>query len=488
MSAERSHPTIRGIQASLRSGASSCREVASQHLERIAQAEPKLKAFLTVSADYALERASQLDAELRAGAPMRALTGVPVAVKDNICTRGIRTTCGSRMLEHYVSPYSATAVERLEAAGAVVVGKTNCDEFGMGSSTENSAFGPSSNPYALDRVPGGSSGGSAAAVASGEAVGAVGSDTGGSVRTPAAFCGVYGLKPTYGRVSRYGLVAFSSSLDTIGPMARSVEDLAVFLQVLAGFDPRDMTSHPGEPDRYTEGLDGSLRGHRVGVPYALIDQGVESETRRALESSVDALKQAGCQIEGIELTHLGSAIDTYYLVAPCEASSNLARYDGVRYGYRADPFADLSEMYRKTRARGFGPEVKRRIMLGTFALSSGYYDAYFLKASKVRTLLAQDFQRAFSRVDTILTPVAPTPAFRLGEKSSDPLAMYLTDVFTVPVNLVGIPGISVPSGFSSERLPLAVQLLGNHFQEKKLLQVAWHLERMLDLNPPALAA
>jgi aspartyl-tRNA(Asn)/glutamyl-tRNA(Gln) amidotransferase subunit A len=488
VSAAFSAPSIRRIQESLRSGEASCREVVERHLERIAQAEPKLKAFLTVSGEQALDHAARLDQELRAGAALRPLTGVPVAIKDNICTRGIRTTCGSRMLENYVSPYSATVVDRLEAAGAVIVGKTNCDEFGMGSSTENSAFGPSSNPYALDRVPGGSSGGSAAAVAAGEAVGAFGSDTGGSVRTPAAFCGVYGLKPTYGRVSRYGLVAFSSSLDTIGPMARSVEDLAVFLQVTAGFDPRDMTSHPAEPDDYTAGLSASLKGHRIGVPYGLIDQGVESETRNALDVALDLLKQAGCRIEGIELPHLGSAIDTYYLIAPCEASSNLARYDGVRYGYRTDHSGDLSEMYGKTRAQGFGPEVKRRIMLGTFALSSGYYEAYFLKASKVRTLLAEDFRKAFSRVDTVLTPVVPTPAFRLGEKSSDPLAMYLTDVFTVPVNLVGIPGISVPSGFSSQNLPLAVQLLGNHFEEKSLLSVAWHLERMLELRPPALAA
>jgi len=479
--------SIAEIQEGLRSKQFSCVEVVKQHLQRIEEADPALKAFLTVTPDLALERAAAMDRGIASGKSVPPLAGVPIAIKDNICTRGVRTTCGSQILKNYISPYSATAVDRLEAAGAVILGKTNCDEFGMGSSTENSAFGPSRNPYALDRVPGGSSGGSAVAVASCEVVGAFGSDTGGSVRTPAAFCGVYGLKPTYGRVSRYGLVAYSSSLDTIGPFARSVADLAELLQVVAGHDPMDMTSHVSIPEQYATDLHAPLRKHRIGVPYALIEEGVESETKRAVYRAIDALKQAGCEIEEIALPHLANAIDTYYLIAPCEASSNLARYDGVKYGFRSEHFADLSQMYQTTRAKGFGAEVRRRIMLGTFALSSGYYDAYFLKASKVRTLLIQDFQEAFARVDTILTPTAPTPAFKIGEKTSDPLAMYLTDVFTVPANLVGIPALSVPAGFTPDHLPVAVQLLANHFQEKRLLNVAHHLERAFALEPRPLA-
>ncbi|MBI3941173.1 MAG: Asp-tRNA(Asn)/Glu-tRNA(Gln) amidotransferase subunit GatA [Acidobacteria bacterium] len=479
--------SIAEIREGLRRKQFSCVEITQQHLKRIEEADARLKAFLTVTPESARARAAVLDQALAAGEPLLPLTGVPIAIKDNICTQGVRTTCGSRILSNYVAPYSATAVERLEAAGAVIVGKTNCDEFGMGSSTENSAFGPSRNPFDLERVPGGSSGGSAVAVAAGEAVGAFGSDTGGSVRTPAAFCGVYGLKPTYGRVSRYGLVAYSSSLDTIGPLARSVADLAELLQVIAGHDPRDMTSHGSAPDRYTSGLDAALRNHRVGVPFSLIEEGVEAETRRAIHRALDALERAGCAVEEIALPHLANAIDTYYLIAPCEASSNLARYDGVKYGYRSEHFSNLGEMYQITRAGGFGAEVRRRIMLGTFALSSGYYDAYFLKASKVRTLLIQDFQAAFARVNTILIPTAPTPAFKIGEKTSDPLAMYLTDVFTVPANLVGIPALSVPAGYTPDNLPVAVQLLANQFHEKALLHVAWHLEQAFALKPAALA-
>lgn len=464
-----------------------CVEIVARHLQRIEEADSSLKAFLTVASESALLRAAELDRAIASGGQPPPLAGVPIAIKDNICTRGIRTTCGSLILNNYVPPYSATAVERLEAAGAVVLGKTNCDEFGMGSSTENSAFGPSHNPYALDRVPGGSSGGSAVAVAAGEAVGAFGSDTGGSVRTPAAFCGVFGLKPTYGRVSRYGLVAYSSSLDTIGPFARSVADLAELLQVIAGHDPMDMTSHDSKPECYSADLDASLRNHRIGVPRALIENGVEPEIRSAVDRAIATLERAGCEIKEVTLPHLAAAIDTYYLIAPCEASSNLARYDGVKYGFRGDNFSDLSEMYRKTRARGFGAEVRRRIMLGTFALSSGYYDAYFLQASKVRTLLIRDFQAAFSSIDTILTPTVPTPAFKIGEKTDDPMAMYLTDVFTVPANLVGIPALSVPAGFTPHGLPVAVQLLANHFREKSLLNVARHLELAFDVKPAPLA-
>ena len=478
--------TIAQIHEGLTRKTFSCRELVSAHLARIERIEPAVKAFITVAPDYALRAAERVDRAISGGAEPRALSGIPVAVKDNINTQGVKTTCGSRILAGYVPPYSATVVQRLEAAGAVIVGKTNCDEFGMGSSTENSAFHVSCNPFALDRVPGGSSGGSAVAVAAYEAVGALGSDTGGSVRTPAAFCGVYGLKPTYGRVSRYGLVAFSSSLDTIGSFARTVQDLCVMLQVTAGHDRHDMTSHRSEPENYSAALAAPLKGMKVGVPYSLLESGIDPSIRQGMERTIEALKQQGCALLPVELPHASSGVAVYYLIAPSEASSNLARYDGVKYGYRADHFSNLSEMYRRTRALGFGKEVKRRIMLGTYALSSGYYDAYFLKASKVRTLLIQDFQNAFSRVDVILMPTTPTPPFRVGEKADDPLAMYLTDVFTVLANLAGIPALSVPAGYSDQNLPVSVQLLAGHFQEGKLLNVAYHLERSLALPPPRL--
>ncbi|HEY2931139.1 MAG TPA: Asp-tRNA(Asn)/Glu-tRNA(Gln) amidotransferase subunit GatA [Acidobacteriota bacterium] len=479
--------TISQIHAGLTAKKFSCREIISAHLKRIDQVEPKVKAFITVAPEYALQAAEKADREISSGAGLRALTGIPVAIKDNISAQGLKTTCGSNILASYVAPYSATVVERLVEAGAVIVGKTNCDEFGMGSSTENSAFHVSRNPFALDRVPGGSSGGSAVAVAAYEAMGALGSDTGGSVRTPAAFCGVYGLKPTYGRVSRYGLVAFSSSLDTIGSFARTVEDLAVLFRTTAGHDSRDMTCHPSEPEDYSSALAASLKGVKIGVPFSLLESGLDASIQQGMERTVETLRQMGCEMLPVELPHSSSGVAVYYLIAPSEASSNLARYDGVKYGYRAEHFSNLREMYQKTRARGFGKEVKRRIMLGTYALSSGYYDAYFLKASKVRTLLIQDFRNAFNRVDVIVLPVAPTPAFRVGEKADDPLAMYLTDVFTVLANLAGIPGLSVPAGYSDQNLPVAVQLLAGHFQEGKLLNVAYHLERSFALPPPRLA-
>ena len=448
--------------------------------------DPILHAFNTVIRERALERAAALDRD-RAHWRDRPLTGVPVGLKDNISTRGVRTTASSKILESFVPPFDATVVEKLEAAGAVIVGKTNCDEFAMGSSTENSAFGPARNPWAVDRIPGGSSGGSAVAVAAGMAPLALGSDTGGSIRQPAALCGIVGLKPTYGRVSRYGLLAFASSLDQIGPLARTVEDAAIALSVIAGLDPADATSAPEAVPDFTSGLTGDVRGARIGVPRALLENGVDREVADAVRAALDVLVGRGATLVDIELPHAGAAIPVYYLIATAEASSNLARYDGVRYGYRAAEAArlesaeqgreDLRTMYARTRARGFGPEVKRRIMLGTYVLSAGYYDAYYLKAQQVRTLIRGDYERAFGRVDVVAMPTSPTPAFRIGERSSDPLQMYLADVFTVSANLAGLPAVSVPCGLTADRLPIGLQLTGRAFDEVTLLRVADAYER-----------
>jgi aspartyl-tRNA(Asn)/glutamyl-tRNA(Gln) amidotransferase subunit A len=405
---------------------------------------------------------------------------VPIAIKDNLSTRGVRTTASSRILEWYVPPYDATVVARLEAAGAVIVGKTNCDEFAMGSSNENSAFGPVKNPWALARTPGGSSGGSAAAVAARMVPLALGSDTGGSIRQPAALCGVVGLKPTYGRVSRYGLLAFGSSLDQIGPIARSVDDAALALQVLAGADPADATSAAEPVPDYSAALSGDLRGARIGVPQSMLEQGVDADVSRALTAALDTLQARGATLVDVELPHAKHAIPVYYLVATAEASSNLARYDGVRYGFRADVKGGLRAMYARTREQGFGPEVKRRIMLGTYVLSAGYYEAYYLKAQQVRTLILRDYEQAFSgsaAVDVIAMPTSPTPAFRIGERVEDPLQMYLADVFTVSANLAGLPAVSVPCGFTADRLPVGLQLTGRRFDEATLLRIADAYER-----------
>jgi aspartyl-tRNA(Asn)/glutamyl-tRNA(Gln) amidotransferase subunit A len=483
--------TVREIRESILRRERPAAEWCEEAIERLDAVEPSLHAFNTVTRERALARASQIDRNLSAWRD-RPLAGVPIALKDNLCTRGVRTTASSRMLENYAPPYDATAVASLEEAGAVVIGKTNCDEFAMGSSTENSAFGPVANPWALDRTPGGSSGGSAAAVAAGVVPLAIGSDTGGSIRQPAAMCGVVGLKPTYGRVSRYGLIAFGSSLDQIGPIARTVHDAALTLSVIAGADSSDETSAPEPVGDYAAALNGDIRQARVGVPSRMME-GVDGEVARAFNASLETLASRGATLVEIDLPHARFATAVYYLVATAEASSNLARFDGVRYGYRASVDGvsasgrgdqsghdTLRTMYSHTRARGFGPEVKRRIMLGTYVLSAGYYEAYYLKAQQVRTLIRRDYDEAFERVDVVAMPTSPTPPFRLGERVADPLQMYLADVFTVSANLAGLPAISVPCGFTAERLPIGLQLTGRRFDESTLLRIADAYERDTD--------
>ena len=446
-------------------------------LGRIAAVDGRIDAFLTVTAEEALAQAGAADRSIAAGT-CGPLTGIPVALKDVICTQGVRTTCGSKILSPFIPPYDATVVARLKQAGAVIVGKLNMDEFAMGSSTENSRFKITRNPWDLARIPGGSSGGSAAAVAAGMCLGALGSDTGGSIRQPASHCGVVGVKPTYGRVSRYGLVAYASSLDQIGPLTRSVADAAIVLNGIAGHDPADSTSVPlGVPD-YTAALGMSMKGVRIGIPreYAA-SEGLDPEVLAAVEGAVGTLKSLGAECVDISLPHTNYAVAVYYVIAPCEASSNLARYDGVKYGFRADDGADLIHMYRRTRSQGFGTEVQRRIIIGTYCLSAGYYDAYYGKASQVRTLIVADFKKAFEVCDVIACPTAPTPAFRIGEKIDDPLTMYLSDIFTISANLAGIPALSVPCGFSAAGLPIGLQLLGNHFGEEMILRVAHQFEQ-----------
>ncbi len=436
-------------------------------------------AYLALSKDRAFAKAAQVDAIADKGDPLPVLGGVPIAIKDVMNTRGVPTTAGSKILGSYIPPYDCTAVERLERAGAVLLGKTNCDEFAMGSSNENSAYGPVRNPRDPERVPGGSSGGSAACVAAGTAVASLGSDTGGSIRQPAAFCGVVGLMPTYGRVSRYGLIAFASSLDHIGPLTRSVKDAAILLQQISGRDPLDATTADVPVPDFVSGIGRPVAGVKLGIPKEYFGEGLDPEVRKAVEDAVQVLARAGCEVLPVSLPHTAYAVPTYYVVATAEASSNLARYDGVRYGYRSAQSNTLSEMYRRSRDEGFGAEVKRRIMLGTYVLSAGYYDAYYLKAQKVRTLLARDFQEVFATVDAVVTPVTPTPAFRLGEKTEDPLAMYLADIYTVTADLTGIPGISVPCGKSSSGLPIGLQILGRHFDEGTVLKLAHALEHAL---------
>jgi aspartyl-tRNA(Asn)/glutamyl-tRNA(Gln) amidotransferase subunit A len=470
--------TIEGIHGALARKEASAEEIARAHMDRIRKDDPNVRSFLSTCEEKALEQARAADRRIAAGDPLLPFSGVPVAVKDVLLTRGLKTTCASKMLESYVAPYDATAVERLEAAGAVILGKTNCDEFAMGSSTENSGFYPTHNPHDLTRVPGGSSGGSAAAVAANLATVALGSDTGGSIRQPAAFCGIVGMMGTYGRVSRYGLVAFASSLDHVGPFGRSVRDVARTMKVIAGRDPLDSTSAGVAVGDYETALDGKVRGVKVGVPNEYFE-GLNPGIRSNIEKGIGLLENLGCEIVPIRLPHTEYAIACYYIICTAEASSNLARYDGVRYGYRSAEYSGLRDMYRKTRDQGFGSEVKRRIMLGTYVLSSGYYDAYYRKAQKVRTLLTRDFVEAFDDVDVIVAPTSPIPPFKLGEKMDDPLQMYLADIYTVTASLAGIPGISVPCGKlpGEPPLPVGMQIFAKHFDEARLLHVADAFEK-----------
>lgn len=469
--------TIHELQELLQRREVTAGEVLQAFLERIAREEGKVQAYMSLSEREALRRAAGLDQRRERGEPVGPLAGVPLAIKDVICTQGIPTTCSSKILEGFIPPYDATVIRRLDQAGMVLLGKTNMDEFAMGSSTENSAYKLTRNPWDMGRVPGGSSGGSAAAVAADLCAGALGSDTGGSIRQPAAFCGIVGLKPTYGRVSRYGLVAFASSLDQIGPMTKDVRDAAILLNVIAGHDPCDSTSVDLPVADYTAPLGREITGLRIGIPDEYFIEGMDAEVETAIRGAISVLESLGAKAERLSLPHTEYAVATYYLVATAEASSNLARYDGVKYGLRAREARDLFAMYTDSRRNGFGPEVKRRIMLGTYGLSAGYYDAYYLKALKVRTLIRKDFEEAFKRCDVILTSTSPTPAFRIGEKTDDPLTMYLSDIFTISANLAGIPGVSLPCGFTQVGLPVGLQLLGRPFDEATVLQVAFAYEQ-----------
>ena len=468
--------TIDSVREGLASKKISARELAADYYKRIEARNPELNAYLTLSQDRAFAQADRVDALVAAGKALPALAGVPVAVKDVISTRGVRTTCGSKILENYIPPYDATAVERLEAAGAVILGKTNCDEFAMGSSNENSAYGPVRNPEAPDRVPGGSSGGSAAAVAAGLAVASLGTDTGGSIRQPGALCGIPAMMPSYGRVSRYGLIAFASSLDRIGPFATNVRDVATILGIIAGRDANDSTSTTAPVPDYAAEAEKPVTGLRIGIPKEYFGEGMDPEVRKKVEAGIEVLRKLGCEIREIRMPHTDYAIAVYYIIATAEASSNLARYDGVRYGLRVDGDSLLS-MYRKTRGAGFGAEVKRRIVLGTYVLSAGYYDAYYLKGQKVRSLIAQDFRDAFTKVDAIVTPTSPVPAFKLGERADDPLKMYLADIYTVTGSLAGVPGISVPCGKICGKLPVGLQIFAPPFGEGRVLQFARAFEQ-----------
>lgn len=468
--------SISKIREMLDSGDLSSVELTKVYLERISKIDPKILAYVTLTEERALKAAEKADKRIREGSNIAPLTGIPLGIKDVIITKGVRTTCSSRMLENFVPPYNATVMDRLEEQDFVMLGKLNMDEFAMGSTNENSAFFCTANPWDKDRIPGGSSGGSAAAVAARLCPASLGSDTGGSIRQPASHCGVVGMKPTYGRVSRYGLVAFASSLDQIGPITRDVKDCAVMLQAIAGHDRRDSTSVPVEVEDYRLSIEQGLKGIRVGVPEEYFVQGLSDDVESNVREGIKKLESQGAEIVSISLPHTEYAVAVYYIIAPAEASSNLSRYDGVRYGYRAESFENLMDMYRENRSKGFGPEVKRRIMIGTYCLSSGYYDAFYMKASKVRTLIADDFKKAFERCDVIAAPVCPETAPQKGEMSDDPLRMYLSDIFTLPLNLAGLPGISVPCGMDGKGLPVGLQLIGNHFQESLLLRTAFNLE------------
>jgi aspartyl-tRNA(Asn)/glutamyl-tRNA(Gln) amidotransferase subunit A len=464
------------------------REATEALYHRIHEMEGKVKAYLLLTEGEAFRQADQVDRKIAKGERIGDLVGIPVGLKDILCTKGIRTTCASKILENYIPFYDGTVIKKLREREAVFLGKLNMDEFAMGSSTENSGFQITHNPWDLERIPGGSSGGSAAAVAADECIAALGTDTGGSIRQPAACCGVVGLKPTYGRVSRYGLVAFASSLDQIGPITKDVEDCAILMNGISGYDPHDSTSVDVEVPDYKQSLKRNVKGVRIGIPDEYFIEGMDSDVEKSIEEAIESFKKWGGEIQRISLPHTEYAVAIYYILATAEASSNLARYDGVKYGLRSKGYRDLMEMYTQTRAKGFGGEVKRRIILGTYVLSAGYYEAYYRKASQVRTLMRKDFEAAFQKVDVVLAPTAPTPAFRIGEKTADPLQMYLSDIHTIPVNLAGIPAISIPCGFSREGLPIGLQIMGRHFDEKMLLRVAYTFEQNTDfhLKKPAL--
>jgi aspartyl-tRNA(Asn)/glutamyl-tRNA(Gln) amidotransferase subunit A len=473
--------TIHELHEKIRAGETTSADIVQNVFNRIATVEKDVHAYISLMKDYAFDEASRADADIRAG-NLKPLTGIPIALKDILCTKGFQTTCGSNILHNYIPPYDATVVEKLKEAGAVFVGKTNMDEFAMGSSTETSYFGITRNPWDLKRIPGGSSGGSAAAVAADECIASIGSDTGGSIRQPAALCGVVGMKPTYGRVSRFGLIAFASSLDQIGPFTKDVEDCAIMMNVIAGYDPRESTSVPMDVPDYRAYLSRGIEGWTVGIPKEYFIEGIDPEIMDSMKKAIGIIEGLGAQCVEISLPHTEYCLAVYYIIAPAEASSNLARYDGVKYGFRAQDGRDLLEMYKKTRSEGFGAEVKRRIMIGTYALSSGYYDAYYKKASQVRSLIKRDFEDAFKKCDAVMTPTTPTPAFKIGEKTDDPLQMYLSDIFTISTNLAGIPGISLPCGFTAEGLPMGIQFLTGHFEEGKLIQIASAYERNANIE------
>jgi aspartyl-tRNA(Asn)/glutamyl-tRNA(Gln) amidotransferase subunit A len=476
--------TIKSLSAQLAGGAVSSVELTRHFLKRIKALNGKYNCFITLDEAASLKQAEAADT-LRASGGGHPLTGIPIAQKDIFCSKGWLTTCGSKMLSNFTSPYDAHVIEQLNAAGAVNIGKTNMDEFAMGSSSETSWYGPVRNPWNADTVPGGSSGGSAAAVAARLAPGATGTDTGGSIRQPAALSGICGLKPTYGLVSRYGMIAFASSLDQGGPMARSAEDLALLLNVMAGFDARDSTSLEREREDYTRSLGGSIKGLKIGLPKEFFGAGAAAGVMKAVAAAIASFRSLGCETVEVSLPSMKLSVPVYYVLAPAEASSNLARYDGVRYGYRAPDYSDLNDLYQKTRGQGFGPEVKRRILIGTYVLSHGYYDAYYIQAQKIRRLIARDFAEAFKRCDMILGPTSPTTAFRLGEKVNDPVQMYLNDIYTIPANLAGLPGLSIPCGFDEKGLPVGLQVIGNYFSEAKMLGVAHQYQQATDWHARA---
>ena len=473
--------TIHELQEKIKAGETTSTEIVQAVFRRIDAVEKDVHAYILLTREKALEGAAHADEEIKKG-NIKTLTGIPIALKDLLCTKGVTTTCASHILHNYVPPYDATVVEKLRDAGAVFTGKTNMDEFAMGSSTETSYFGITKNPWDLERIPGGSSGGSAAAVVADECIAAIGSDTGGSIRQPAALCGVVGMKPTYGRVSRYGLVAFASSLDQIGPFTKDVEDCAIMMNIMAGYDPRESTSVPADVPDYRQFLSRGIGGWKVGIPKEYFIEGIDAEVKDAIQQTIKVIEGMGAKCIEVSLPHTEYCLAVYYIIAPAEASSNLARYDGVKYGFRSLDGRDLMEMYKKSRSAGFGAEVKRRIMLGTYVLSSGYYDAYYKKASQVRALIKQDFDEAFKQCDVLLTPTTPTPAFKIGEKTDDPLQMYLSDIFTISTNLAGIPGMVVPCGFTRAGLPVGVQFLAGHFEEGKLIQIAAAYEKNANLG------